>query len=120
MTPKKKTSKPASEPKIEIKKAADFKSFYVNWAQAATSPFDVVVVFGEGTPDGTGGMEIEQKARVIFSPLEAKMVAYILTKTLRQYETTFGEIKIPKQVAAQVRELMPPKNEAGEENTEGD
>jgi len=119
MTTKKRTSKSASEPKTVIKKSVDFKSFYANWAQAASSPFDVVVNFGEASPDNAGGLEIEQKARIVFSPLEAKMVAYILTKTLRDHEAKFGEIAVPSQVALQLRQLSGSKEKEIKEITEG-
>jgi len=120
MTTKRRTVKPASEPKVEIRKAPDFKSIYVNWAQGTASPYDVLLNLGESAPDGSGGIEVELKARVVFSPLEAKMVALILAKTLREHESQFGTIVIPRNVALHLQELLPPKGEKEEKQTEGD
>ena len=107
MTTKKQAPKAVIESKIEIRKSADFKSIYVNWAQGTSSPYDVLLNLGEASPGKNGETEVEHKIRAIFSPLEAKMVALILAKTIKDYEAQFGPISVPEKVAKHMRELMP-------------
>jgi len=120
MTTKMRPSKPVIASKVEIKKSADFKSIYVNWAQGTSSPYDVLLNLGEASPGDSGGTDVEHKVRVIFSPLEAKMVAYILAKTLQEYEAQFGTIMIPGKLALQMRALMPTQNNKSKEQAEGE
>jgi hypothetical protein len=80
----------------------------------------VLLNLGEASPGDSGGTDVEHKVRVIFSPLEAKMVAYILAKTLQEYEVQFGTIVIPDKLALQMRALMPTQNNKSKEQAEGE
>jgi hypothetical protein len=110
------TAKPA--PKQEIKQSADFKSIYANWVQGSFSPHDVWVIFGESFPNGPQSAIVEQKARVIVSPLEAKLLAMILGKIVGAYEEQFGKLVVPHVIGdllvdqiPEIKKLMAPKTE---------
>jgi hypothetical protein len=100
----------ANAPQIQAHKAADFKTFYVNWVQASFTPFDISLVIGEAfaadTPDT---FEVEQKARIIFHPLEAKVVAGMLAQAIRNYEKQVGEVPVPRGLGATALEQEPIK-----------
>jgi hypothetical protein len=88
-----------NQPKMNFKKAPSFRTFYANWVQPTYSPFDISLTIGEAIPIDQQTFEIEQSARITFSPLEAKLVALMLLNALKIYESSFGKINIPQGVA---------------------
>ena len=78
-----------------IRRSPQFLSVYSNHTAFNTSAFDFGMTFGEITPDEKGQLGIEQKVRVVMSPLHAKIFAAIVMNNVRNYEAQFGEIKVP-------------------------
>lgn len=66
---------------------------YSNVVRIAHSPSELVFDFGRLLP---GETDVHIKARVMMSPLSAKLMARALADNLAKYETTFGEIKVPQ------------------------
>jgi len=66
---------------------------YSNVVRIAHSPSELVFDFGRLLP---GETEVHIKARVMMSPLSAKLLARALADNLAKYENTFGEIKVPQ------------------------
>lgn len=97
---------------FKFTKAEDFKSFYVNWIQVGSTPFDVFMVIGQAINADTH-YEVEQNARLVFHPAEAKVVAALLQQTVQKYEAQFGEI--PDPVANAIT-----RGSMKKEETEGD
>lgn len=77
-------------PKLEV--AEGLKPFYSNLARISHSPADFVVDFGQILP-GEGKAVVE--ARVLMSPISAKLLLRALQDNIARYENTFGEIKTP-------------------------
>jgi hypothetical protein len=77
-------------------RAADFRSFYANNTAFAMSPFDFNLIFGEIVGAKDRKMVVEQKVKVIMSPLHAKIFVQVMVENLKQFEATFGEIKLPE------------------------
>jgi hypothetical protein len=87
----------AIAPKFQIRKSADFKTFYVNWVQASFSPFDISLVIGEGfASDSPGTFEVEQRARVVLHPSEAMVIAEMLVQAVQNNEKQFGHVSGPR------------------------
>jgi hypothetical protein len=80
----------AQGPKLEM--AEGLKPQYTNLARISHSPADIVIDFAQMLP-GEGKAVVE--ARILMSPLSAKLLLRALQDNLARYETTFGEIKIP-------------------------
>jgi|SRR5271157_1204635 len=78
-----------------VKRASDFRSIYSNHTTFTTSAFDFVMTFGEISESAEGELSVEQKVRVIMSPLHAKIFAAIVGNNVQNFEARFGEIKIP-------------------------
>lgn len=77
--------------------APDYKSMYINFVQAGYTPFDIGLLVGESagyTVDG-GKHFVEFKAKLVMTPLEAKVLAKIIGRTLEAYEKQFGVIEVP-------------------------
>jgi hypothetical protein len=86
----------ADAPNIEMHKAENFKTLYANWVQASFTPFDISLVVGQAmSGNAPSTFEVEQKARIIFHPLEAKVVIAMLGKAVETYEKQFGAIPVP-------------------------
>jgi hypothetical protein len=118
MTTKKRKSISSPKIKQEFSRAPDFRSIYANWVQATFSPHDISMMVGESFQTGPQIVGVEHKARIIFSPLEGKLLSVILRKIVETYETQFGEIVVPHVIGDQlvdqlpeIMELMAPKTE---------
>ena len=79
-----------SSPSLEIPSGLDV--VYANLARISHSPADIVIDFAHILP---GETKATVKARVLMSPLSAKLLVRALTENLARYESVFGEINIP-------------------------
>jgi hypothetical protein len=81
-------------PPMNLTRADDFNSYYCNYAQVGFTALDVSMTIGEAV----GGVQVsvEERARVFFSPAQAKIVAEIFAYVVKQYEQKFGEIVVPE------------------------
>ena len=77
-------------PKMEIEEG--LKPFYTNLARISHSPADIVIDFAQILP-GEGKATVQ--ARILMSPLSAKLLLRALQENLSRYENAFGEINIP-------------------------
>lgn len=80
---------------MKIQRSPDFISLYVNNAKFATNAFEFGVYFGEISEDTAGELFVEQKAKILMSPLHAKIFAVMFLQNVKNFEAKFGEIKIP-------------------------
>jgi hypothetical protein len=87
---------------MTFRDADDFRTIYVNWVQIAAGPIDLSIILSEAHPSGPTGFEVENKTRVMITPLQSKILLAILANTLQGYEAQFGEIKIPSELATQL------------------
>ncbi len=121
MTPRKKKtiSKPVP-PKQEFSQSADFQSIYANWIQATFSPHELSMIVGQSFQTSPGVVGVQQKARIMFSPLEGKLLSVILRKIVENYEEQFGKIVVPHVIGDQLVEQMPEIAEMMKPKTERD
>jgi len=77
-------------PKLEVPEG--LQGVYSNLARISHSPADIVIDFAHILPAET---RAEVKARVLMSPLSAKLLLRALTENLARYEAAFGEIAVP-------------------------
>src|SRR5512140_1284724 len=82
--------KPPVSPTLEI--PAGLQTVYANLARISHSPADIVIDFAHLMPADTNAIV---KARVLMSPLSAKLLLRALTENLARYEAAFGEIRVP-------------------------
>lgn len=82
--------KPPTSPILEIPPGLD--TVYINLARISHSPADIVIDFAHLLPADTNAVV---KARVLMSPLSAKLLLRALTENLARYEAAFGEISVP-------------------------
>ncbi len=65
---------------------------YANLARISHSPADLVIDFAHLLPGDTQAKVI---ARVLMTPLSAKLFLRALTENIARYEAAFGEISVP-------------------------
>jgi hypothetical protein len=82
--------KPAPGPTLNCPEGLEI--VYSNLARIAHSPSDIVIDFAHILPNEKTATI---KARVLLSPLSAKLLLHALSENLKRYEDAFGVIKIP-------------------------
>ena len=80
---------PAMQINIEV--PADLDATYANFALITHSPSEVIVDFARVLPNTP---KSKVYARIVMTPMHAKLLLNALTENLRKYETQFGEIKL--------------------------
>lgn len=94
-------------PKVEIAKSPDFCTIYSNWVQTHFSAHEISLLLGQSFQTTPETIDVDLKARVVFGPLEAKLVFFILGKMIKNYESQFAEIKIPELILRSMADQLP-------------
>ncbi|MDH5505613.1 MAG: DUF3467 domain-containing protein [Anaerolineae bacterium] len=81
---------PPPQPRLVI--PPDLKAVYSNLVRIAHTPSELVYDFSRLLP---GDQEASVLARVMMSPLSAKLFHRALSENLAKYESVYGEIAIP-------------------------
>lgn len=92
-------SQPA-EPKkkrINIHMPKDLKPVYANVAFISHSLAELVIDFSQVLPRSPRGTV---QARIVMTPMHAKMLQMALAQNLANYERQFGEIRLPQRGSA--------------------
>jgi hypothetical protein len=85
---------PKPKPKqIAMEVDANIESIYANLARIAHSPADIILEFAHLLP---GSQKAKVSSRIVMTPLSAKLLLRALNDNLARYESSFGEIKMPK------------------------
>lgn len=84
--PQQKTPGPVLEP------SEGLETVYTNLARIAHSPADIIIDFAHLLP---GEKKATINARVLMSPLSAKLLLRALADNISRYEAAFGEINVP-------------------------
>jgi hypothetical protein len=82
---------PAPGPRMDVPEGLE--PVYSNLARISHSPADIVIDFARILPGETTAFV---RARVLMTPLNAKLLVRALTENLGRYEAAFGEIKVPR------------------------
>jgi hypothetical protein len=96
---------------INLDLPPDLEAVYVNLVRIAHSPSELVFDFAHLLP---GGTPARVKARIIMSPLGAKLLQRALAENLARFEAAYGEIKVPGETGTLAdflfRPPQPPEN----------
>ena len=96
---KEEPSQPAQPKKkrINIHMPKDLTPVYANVAFISHSLAELVIDFAQVLPRSPRGTV---QARIVMTPMHAKMLQMALTHNLANYEKQFGEIRLPQSGAA--------------------
>lgn len=79
---------------VEIVKTADYREGYSNSIQVRANLWDFLLVFGTLNQTSPDSVSIEVFQGVYLSPQQAKALTNVLQQNIRQYEATFGTIRL--------------------------
>ena len=88
---------PPARPQTTLDVPADIQPVYANLVRIAHSPADLVFDFAHLLP---GESKARVGARILMSPLSAKLLFKALAENLASYEAAFGEISMPRSSLA--------------------
>ncbi|HOA21819.1 MAG TPA: DUF3467 domain-containing protein [Anaerolineaceae bacterium] len=77
---------------LSLRLPDDLKPLFANVVRAAHTPGEFILDFSAVLP---GKESPVVDARVILSPLGAKLLQQVLNENVHRYETSFGEIRLP-------------------------
>ena len=108
---------PPARPQTTLEVPADLQPVYANLVRIAHSPADLVFDFAHLLP---GENKALIRARILMSPLSAKLLYRALGENLARYESTFGEIALPRaSLADQLFKPFQQPSEGGNPPEEG-
>lgn len=93
---------PAPQPilsQMQIELPANLEAVYSNFALITHAPSEVIIDFARLLPNMP---KTRVYARVLMTPLHAKLLLRALADNLAKYEAQFGEIQIPTGLADQL------------------
>jgi len=79
---------------INIELPGDLEAAYANFAMITHSPSEIVIDFARILPNVP---KAKVYARVIMTPINAKLLHRALGENLTKFEAQFGEIRTPEQ-----------------------
>jgi hypothetical protein len=90
-------------PKINVPEG--MQPAYTNLARISHSPTDIVIDFAHLLP---GETTANIRARVVMTPLSAKLLLRALSENIARYEAAFGEIPVPTNSSLAESLFRPP------------
>jgi len=108
------TDQPDSVPKpaasapsqVSLELPATLDATYANFAIITHSPSEMVIDYARVMPNTPKSKIV---ARIVLTPMNAKLLLRALTDNLAKYESQYGEIVVPTGLADQL--FKPPKPE---------
>jgi len=86
------SDQPVAAQKVNVEIPADLEAVYANLAIIAHSPSEVIIDFAQILPNTP---RARVRARILSTPLHAKLLLRALKENLERYEAQFGEITLP-------------------------
>ena len=101
-------SQPQTRAQTTLEVPANLTPVYANLARIAHSPADIVIDFAHLLP---GETKAKVGARILMTPLSAKLLYKALGENLSRFEAAFGEISLPSSTLADqlFKPLQPPE-----------
>ncbi len=104
-----KTKRPKS---LNVELPRDLEPVYANFALISHTASELIIDVAQALPNQPSA---HVKARVVMTPLNAKLLLRALQDNLAKYETTFGEIRIPGETDGLAQaffgQVKPPETE---------
>ncbi|MBX3048578.1 MAG: DUF3467 domain-containing protein [Anaerolineales bacterium] len=83
----------ALRPRLVPRPGLAGEAVYANVVRISHAPSELVFDFAHSLP---GELDVPIKARVVLSPLSAKLLQRALADSLAKYETAFGVVNVPQ------------------------
>jgi hypothetical protein len=110
-------AKPPQAKRISIEIPKELQAVYANVAFISHTPAEIIIDFAQVLPRMPKGHVV---ARVIMSPMHAKMLQNALSHNISNYERQFGEIRVPQQTSlADQLFRFPPADPSDDASSDG-
>ncbi len=86
--------KQAKRVQINVELPAELEAVYANFAMITHSPSEIVIDFARVLPNVP---KAKVYARILMTPINAKLLHHALGDNLAKFEDQFGEIKTPEK-----------------------
>jgi len=86
---------------INVELPADLEAIYSNFAIINHSPSEIVIDFARLLPNVP---KAKVHARILLTPLNAKLLLRALQDNLAKYEDRFGEVRVPSETGFETPE----------------
>jgi hypothetical protein len=96
---------PSAAGRVQVQLPANLDPVYANLAMITHSPSEVVIDFAQLMPQVP---RAKVKARVVITPVNAKLLLRALGENLSRFEAQYGEIQVPKKRPTLADELFGP------------
>ena len=96
-------AEPRRQIQVNIEVPPDLEATYANFALITHSASEIVIDFARVLPNTP---RTRVYARIITTPLHAKLLLRALKENLHKYEAQFGEIKLPADGDALVQQFF--------------
>jgi hypothetical protein len=87
-------SPPSTTTQINVELSAELEAVYTNFAIITHSPSEIVIDYARMLP---GIPKAKVQARVVMTPLNAKLLLKALQENLEKYEQRYGEVRVPAE-----------------------
>jgi len=94
---------PAPRRPIQIELPSELEATYSNFAMISHSASEIIVDFARMLPNAP---KTKIYARIIMTPMNAKLLHQALGENLAKYEEKYGEIQVPNRGFEQPSERM--------------
>jgi hypothetical protein len=98
-----------SQPEVRYIRSPEYRSTYANNVAYVVSSLDFSLVFGQVLEGNKERITIEQNARVTMTPLQAKLLADLLSQQIEAFEKIHGTITIPAGMSVVPQAVAPPE-----------
>jgi len=85
-------AKPPQRMQVKIEIPPDLDAIYSNFAIVSHSPSEIIIDFARVLPNVP---KAKVYARIVTTPMHAKLLLRALQQNLERYEARFGEIRTP-------------------------
>jgi hypothetical protein len=102
---------PGRRIQVQIELPSDLEAIYANFVLITHSPSEMILDFAQVLPQQP---KARVRARVVMTPLHAKLLHRALAENIAKFEAQFGEIQTPTQgpsLAQQLFNFPPPAPE---------
>ena len=97
---------------INIEVPADLEAIYSNFALITHSPSEIILDFARVLPNAP---KSKVHARILMTPMHAKLLLNALADNLKKFEAQFGEIKLPSGGEDLVQQFFRQPKPSGDE-----
>jgi hypothetical protein len=96
---------PPPSGRVQVHLPADLEPTYSNFALITNSPSEIVMDLAQIMPNVP---QAKVRARIIMTPMNAKLFLRALTEHLGRYEAQYGEIVVPESTSLAEYLFRPP------------